>query len=231
MCPKARPSSVIVHRIELQETERTIVETALAGQFVTNALSGVGSVLGGFATMLGPFSGAISALAALWIADRTLDEIIEAARKSGEDIKSKHEEEYHTQASKHMEYFSAWLSANYENGGWAAICNPENIQEYLIGDPGGVMLPFGTNNQPPFFIQRCMDFLMFVCADGFDPLGQTPVELWAGWYSIEEYGRDAYYYSTNGGALSGVWHTWKSVPKGPLGKLLPEKWTPTGQGW
>jgi len=75
--PKAKPTSVVVHRIELQETERTIVETALAGQFVTNALSGVGSVLSGAASMLGPFSGAITAIAALWLADKTFEEVVD----------------------------------------------------------------------------------------------------------------------------------------------------------
>ena len=228
--PKAKPTQVLVHRIELQETERATLEAALAGKFVTNAVSAAGGVLTGMGAALAPFAGAISALAALWIADRTLDQILDAARESGERIKQQHEEEYHTQAGKHIGYFSAWLNANYENGGWPEICNLENVQDYLTG-PDGVMMPFGLNSQPQFFIQRCMDFLNYVCAEDFDAMGQTPSELWAAWYTVEEYGRDAYYYSTNGSAVGGIWHTWKATPKGPLGKLLPKKWTPTGQGW
>ena len=229
--PKAKPDQVIVHRIELQETERATLEAALAGRFVSNSVSAAGNVLSGIGAALAPFSGAIQALAILWIADRTMDEILDAARESGEKIKAQHEEEYHTQAGKHLEYFSAWLTAQYSTDGWPSICNIEHAQEYLIGQPNGVMLPLGVNFQPPFFVSRCVAFLNYVCADGFDPMGQTPAELWAAWYTIEEYGRDAYYYASGGTAAGGIWHTLKSVPKGPLGKALPKKWTPTGQGW
>lgn len=230
--PKAKPDQVIVHRIELQETERATLEATLAGKFVTDAVSAAGGVLTGIGYALAPFGGAITALAALWIADRTLDEILDAARESGEELKARHEEEFHTQGGKHIQYFSAWLAATFENGGWAAICNQENVREYLVGTPGGVMLPLGMNRQPQFFVQRCMDFLTYVCADGFDAKGQTPVELWSAWYSIEEYGRDAYYYQTNGTTSGGLWYTLKGVPKGPLGSLLPKEWNRgEDKGW
>ena len=75
--PKATPDQVIVHRLELQQTERDALEAALAGRFVTNAVSGLGDVLTGFGNLLKPFEGVLTAIGALWIADRTLDEIKE----------------------------------------------------------------------------------------------------------------------------------------------------------
>jgi hypothetical protein len=87
--PKAKPDQVIVHRLELQQSERDAMEAALAGRFVTNGISAVGTVLGGLGAALVPFSGAITALAALWIADRTIEEVVESVKevkKAGEDI-------------------------------------------------------------------------------------------------------------------------------------------------
>ena len=87
--PKAKPDQVIVHRIELQETERATLEAALAGRFVTNAAQAAGNLLNGVGNALTPFAGAISALAALWIADKSIEEIIEAVKvtkKAGEDL-------------------------------------------------------------------------------------------------------------------------------------------------
>jgi len=45
--PKAKPTQVIVHRIELQEKERDLLETAVAAKAVRNltepAIAGVGA--------------------------------------------------------------------------------------------------------------------------------------------------------------------------------------------
>ena len=76
--PKAKPDKVIVHRIELQETERATLEAALAGRFVTNAAQAGASLLSGIGAALSPFSGVLSTLAALWIADKSIEEIGQA---------------------------------------------------------------------------------------------------------------------------------------------------------
>ena len=87
--PKAKPDQVIVHRIELQQSERDAMEAALAGRFVTNGISAIGNVLGGLGAALVPFSGVLTALAGLWIAERTFEEVVESAKtikETGKDI-------------------------------------------------------------------------------------------------------------------------------------------------
>ena len=76
--PKAKPTQVIVHRIELQQTERDAMEAALAGRFVTNAVSATGSVLTGMGNLLAPFGGVLTAIAGLWIAEKGATALIDA---------------------------------------------------------------------------------------------------------------------------------------------------------
>ena len=62
----------------------------MAGRFVTNAVSAVGSVFSGVGAALAPFAGTFTALTALWIADRTFEQVkedIEVMKEKGEDIK------------------------------------------------------------------------------------------------------------------------------------------------
>ena len=76
--PKAKPTQVIVHRIELQQTERDAMEAALAGRFVTTAVSAPGSVLTGMGNFLAPFGGVLTAIAGLWIAEKGATALIDA---------------------------------------------------------------------------------------------------------------------------------------------------------
>ena len=66
--PKAKPTSVIVHRIELQKTEREILEWYVAA-------NGIGSVLSGVGNLLNPFSTLIAALFAAWIAKEGIEDL------------------------------------------------------------------------------------------------------------------------------------------------------------
>ena len=126
--PKAKPNQVIVHRIELQETERATLEAALAGRFVTNAVAGAGHLLSGLGSALTPFTGAISALAALWIADKTIDEVVEAIdlyRDTSELL-------YDTGVQAQNTYSGtvAYLNVNYANSGFDRLPvspNPNNL--------------------------------------------------------------------------------------------------------
>jgi len=220
--PKAKPTQVIVHRIELQETERATLEAALAGRFVTNAVSGAGAVLSGIGAALAPFTGAISALAVLWIADRSLDEILDAARKSGEELKQRNEEAHEGYGAKAIEYVSALLTSTYDTAGWDGIClliDEIKIDSMkMVTDKSKIHLLIW----PPWFSAVVVKFLETICnPDNVMAKTKTPTELWAGWYSVDQYGKDAYYYETNGSTSAGVWSTWQKVPKGPLGKLWP----------
>lgn len=195
--PKSKPTQTIVHRIELQETERAALEAALAGRFVTNAVSAAGSVLSGFGNMLVPFSGALTAIAGLWIADRTVEEVIENIRDKGEQVKQEREESYHEKGNLNMQRFNAWLIATYETGGWDAICNIDIVSEWLRD----VRNPLSPAFMPSWFVTICTNFLNIICAqsDGMKAT-QNPSELWADYYSIEQYGNDAYYHATGGTA-------------------------------
>jgi len=66
--PTAKPTQVIVHRIELQKTEREILEGYATAQ-------GVGSLLSGVGNLLNPFSTAIAALVAAWIAKEGIEDV------------------------------------------------------------------------------------------------------------------------------------------------------------
>lgn len=114
--PKAKPDQVIVHRIELQETERATLEAALAGRFVTNAAQAGASLLNGVGSALAPFAGVLSALAALWIADRSIDEIVDAIQETKEAAELLYDSG--VQANNTYSGTVAYLNVNYANSGF-----------------------------------------------------------------------------------------------------------------
>jgi hypothetical protein len=66
--PTAKPTQVIVHRIELQKTERDMLEAAV----MTNAVAKVGQAAGAILT---PFAGALTAIIAGMLAKATVEDI------------------------------------------------------------------------------------------------------------------------------------------------------------
>tara|TARA_R110002020_G_scaffold254392_2_gene468093 strand:- start:366 stop:962 length:597 start_codon:yes stop_codon:yes gene_type:complete len=129
--PKSKPTHTIVHRIELQETERAALEAALAGRFVTNAVSAAGSVLSGFGQALAPFSGALTAIAALWIADKSIEEIQEQIQKTKEIIDDKVSiQGSQKRAQSAYENLCAWMDASYQTLGHNAFLrsNPKGAK-------------------------------------------------------------------------------------------------------
>jgi len=114
--PKAKPDQVIVHRIELQETERATLEAALAGRFVTNAAMAGGNLLKGVGAALAPFTGALTALTALWIADRSIEEIAEAIQETKEHVELFYNS--FEQANGTYADHVVWLNVNYANSGF-----------------------------------------------------------------------------------------------------------------
>lgn len=203
--PKSKPTQTIVHRIELQETERAALEAALAGRFVTNAVSAAGSVLSGFGQALAPFSGVLTAIAGVWLADQTIDEVIDKVKEKGEEEKQRREESYYNVGNLNMQRFNSWLIATYENGGWAAICNSDNVAEW-IRSVSNTAKPI--QYMPPWFTDIQKKFLNIICAQS-DAMKekQNPSQLWQDFYSIEDYGNDAYYYATNGSAWNALFYS------------------------
>lgn len=208
--PKAKPTQVIVHRIEFQESERETLELAVAGNVLTNAVSATGSVFAGIGSMLSPFAPAFGALAAMWIGDRTLD----AVREDGERRKKEIEREYAESKPTYDAVISAWLNAKYAEGGWDAVCSRDNIQGLLIDQYGGFYgspLPGGSRGGlgqklPQFYFNEFIKFLNIVC-ESTNLDDSTPSELWVQWMDEETYGQ-AFYYADTGGSR------WEALKKG-----------------
>ena len=109
-----------------------------------------------------------------------------------------------------IERVSAWIAAKYAEGGWAAICPPdlEGKQELVMeftamkglataGLIEGHENPLGDDiTVPDWFIDNVLiPFFETICGpDNVMARHENPVELWDDWYSVEQYGRDAYYY-------------------------------------
>lgn len=123
--PKAKPDQVIVHRIDLQPSVKDLGEGLVLGNAVGNALSGAGALIGGVGTAIGgilrPFGGAVTALAALWIADRTFDEVLDAAAKHGDAIKRSREENYASEYGEGYTNVVTWLGNLYAVGGLSHV--------------------------------------------------------------------------------------------------------------
>ena len=129
MMGKRKPDQVITHRIELQETERATLEAALAGNFVSSMVKSAGSLLAGAGALLKPFDGVLTAIAAVWLADKTIDEL-KAAVQWGIDetqaiiIRNNDQGDYAE--------ICAWFDAQYALGGWEMVLRgePPNGPEY-----------------------------------------------------------------------------------------------------
>ena len=121
MCPKAKPDTVQVVRVELQERERDLAEGFLLGNVTSNLMSGAGAIISGVGVAIGgilaPFSGAITALAAVWVADRTMDEILDYASESGKKLKEKAEARFANEHGEGYTAIAAWLSSMGSYGG------------------------------------------------------------------------------------------------------------------
>lgn len=215
--PKAKPTQVIVHRIELQETERAAVEAALAGKFVTNGVTAAGSVLSGIGGLLAPFGGVLTAVFALWAADKTWD----MAKEAGEEQKQELQEQAAEAGAPMYNAFTSYLNTMYAVNGRAGICD---VPEWRQGRFGAVGTSPSIESQyvpelqmrcPNFFIAIMHRFFEYYCAQlPVDAVQhqQTAVELFEEFYPLSQYGIDAYYYAqqalTQTGGVLGTFLGW-----------------------
>jgi len=198
--PKAKPTQVIVHRIELQQTERDALEAALAGKFVTNGVSAAGSVLTGIGSFLAPFGGVFTALFALWAVDKTWD----AAAAAGSQLKEDTIQDMESAGAPCMNAFASYLNSRYALDGRAGICDTPQWRQGMLGPQNlkpSIQAHYVNLLQmkcPAFFIIQMHNFLEFYCAQlslDDERHQQTAVELWEQFYTIEQFGIDAYYYT------------------------------------
>ena len=198
--PKAKPSQVIVHRIELQQSERDMLEMAVAGNVATNAIGAAGAILGGIGNLLLPFRDVLGAMAVLWIGDRTL----EAVKADGEARKAEIEAEYAENKFGYDQMICAWLRIKYADGGWEAVCSEasrvelhEGQFQYLNPERGGL-----PQRLPLWYFHQLLDFLTVVC-NSPNSRTTTPAQLWPQWMTEEQYGQQAYYEDTGGSVWEG----------------------------
>jgi hypothetical protein len=209
--PKAKPTQVIVHRIELQETERATLEAALAGRFVTNAVSAAGSVLSGIGSALAPFGGVFAAIAGVYLADKALDEVLDMARDSGEAAKQHNLESYTEEANSRMSYFAALLQTYWQNDGMDGLIELLRQMSIYRNYTGLQITQIPTEFAPIIFPRWwsdiCFNFLGTITRTDNTAGGAVtdPVELWSQWLTLEEYQTRAYYEETEGKASKGVW--------------------------
>jgi hypothetical protein len=75
--PKAKPDKVVVHRIELQKTEREILEAAAMAAGVGNLAKGAGALLTGAGALIAPLGGALTAIIAAYVAKEGIEDILD----------------------------------------------------------------------------------------------------------------------------------------------------------
>ena len=179
--PKAKPTQVIVHRLELQQSERDTLEAALAGRFVTNAVTATGSVLSGIGTMLVPFSGALTAIAGLWIAEKGGKAIVEAIDTAA-DVGGTIVDFY--SPSKQLDayaYITAFLKAC---SGWSGDDNS------VAKRAGQLLKDLKGMNAHPILLFKFQSFMKVIKRDvqlGGNWPPYTPAKAWIAYYSPSQY--------------------------------------------
>jgi len=231
--PKAKSDQVITHRIELQKTERELLETAVLANAAGKTLSGVamaiGTAVAGLGQMIAP---AMGALTAWYIADKTFDEI----KELGERQKTGMEENLAEAYEGTYGAIVAWLNAR----SLGEVCReareagvidftwtpknenkilPELVDDLAYNNPVHQMI-FGTElaragdpKIPNWFAAVIAEFIRTYCNNNSmvtnfhtNRLG----ELFVAFYPLERFGSDQYYYvqrtTTQGmGAYGTAW--------------------------
>jgi hypothetical protein len=171
MCPKAKPDSVQVVRFELQERERDLAEGLVLGNAVGNVLSGAGAIISGVGAALAPFSGALTALATLWIGDRALDEILAGAAAVGEAQKQEKIDEYSTEYGGAYTSICTFLQSMYASGGWE-YCRTHTESFRNLGAPP----MYGMNDSVYLSDEKSVSFDLET--GGYETIGPAPYFLW-----------------------------------------------------
>jgi hypothetical protein len=182
--PKAKPTQVIVHRLELQQTEREALEAALAGRFVTNAVSSVGSVLTGIGYMLAPFGGALTAIAGLWIAEKGASALIDSVENTAANVEKLTDFVNPKKQGDAYQYICAYLMA----------CSGWDGDENSWLKKGAKIIPdLKEMNANPILLVRYQAWAKTVQGqfrlDGAWPQ-QAPAQSWKGYYSPTDFLND-----------------------------------------
>ena len=167
--PKPTPTEVIVHRLDLQPSLKDSMDAFLIGKTATNALQGVGTIL----SAAGP---ALGVLAAWWIADKTLDQVVDEFtgyfEKKGKDIV---EDRYGSELSKYQLVMATLESCSDHT---------DFIAQYV----GVIEILKGDGNFNPVY-DAVTRFTLKIQSDKtvwMDPAnwGKPMAQRWKGFYSV-----------------------------------------------
>ena len=175
--PKAKPTQVIVHRIELQQSERDAMEAALAGQFVTNAVTATGAIIGGIGTMLVPFTGVLTAIGAAYLAEKGIGTVIEEIKEGVESAGD----------------VVDWLKPSTQQDAYTYICTYLTAHTWDSMSPTDLVDDLKKMNANPILpikVQAWAKVVMQQKAQSGSWPSLDPVQSWKGFYGPSEYLRD-----------------------------------------
>ena len=168
---KRKVDKKVVHVIQLQQSEREMMETVIAGQTASNLLSGAGAVLSGVGSVLAPFAGTLTAIGALWLAGRTFDEVKEDLKV----VKEKADEAGITEnpftmpsGNLYTQFCSYLQTVNWNDQvdlAWLQALNP-----------------------PQFFMKKVSYFGNVIWKN--PPANLTPYQAWIKFYNANQFGQD-----------------------------------------
>lgn len=170
-------------------------ETIIAGQTANNLLSGAGAVLSGIGSVLAPFAGTLTAIGAIWLADRTFDEIKEdlKAVKETADEYGITENPFTTPSGNLYQQFATYLQTVTWDDKW-------DLQWLMEQSPKGFLA----------FNKRVSYFVNVIRKN--PPPGSSPAQAWISYYPASQFGQDW---------IAWKRETYTGVAGGLLGALNP----------
>lgn len=201
---KAKPSQVIVHRLDLQPSLKQSLDDAImlnaATKTMTAAATAVSGIAAGVGTLLAAGFGAyVTAWGAGQVKEKVLDPAVESIRS---DIAS---EQVHAHGS-----VSAFVTSLNWSMPWSDVRTQWN--QFLSSDLGQELAATPPTAPDVNIMGRCFAFLShFWLGRGPDQVAyiqginqfagggpKTPPEAWAEWYPVEEAINDGVYETTGG---------------------------------
>lgn len=217
--PKAKPSlegGVIVHRIELQESERDTLKLFLMGKTVTNGLNGAGTLLNGLSPI-------IAAIVAWWVAQFTFEEFKQWIDDNIGAIRSAH----FPHVAEAWDYIDNGLASlswftDEETGTWR-----DAAQIGILYDNARIM--FGSRYTEEQDIDFSIGFMIEPFIDNFKPerprlqmmeQNKTVQDAWREWWPKQS----AVDKATN----QGTWRNMRTIPGAIMDSIFGSspQWVP-----
>ena len=170
---KRKVDKKVVHVIQLQQSEREMMETVIAGQTASNLLSGAGAVLSGVGSVLAPFAGTLTAIGALWLAGRTFDEVKEDLKvvKEKADEAGITENPFTTPSGNLYQQMATYLQTVTWDDKWELQWLMEKVPKSFLA-----------------FNKRVSYFVNVIKKN--PPANTSPAKAWISYYPANQFGQD-----------------------------------------